>query len=144
MMPHLPPPGGNLGRSSGIRGVLIADISPGVGHLINYKCACALSWFLVSCILSERMEATVVKKVLVSVGENRHIVSFSSKPGFSDAEILSKAIKACVYTSMVLKHEIEYKSEIDDSLPLQADEGVIYSPDLAYPPSPPITRASPP
>ena len=39
------------------------------------------------------MEATAVKKVLVSVGENRRIVSFSSTPASSDAEILSKAIK---------------------------------------------------
>ena len=37
--------------------------------------------------------ATVVKKVLVSVGENRLIVSFSSVPASSDAEILSKVIK---------------------------------------------------
>ena len=91
-MPHLPPSRGNVGRSSGIRGVLTA-ISPGVGHFINYKCTCALARFLVPCILSEKMEATAVKKVLVSIGENRRIVSFSSTPASSDAEILSKAIK---------------------------------------------------
>ena len=39
-----------------------------------------------------KIEATAVKKVLVSVGENRRIV-FSSTPASSDAEILSKAIK---------------------------------------------------
>ena len=31
--------------------------------------------------------------VLVSVGENRRIVSFSSTPASTDAEVLSKAIK---------------------------------------------------
>lgn len=34
-----------------------------------------------------------MKKVLVSVGENRRIVSFSSTPASTDVEVLSKAIK---------------------------------------------------
>ena len=77
-----------MGRSSGIRGVLTTDISPGVRHLINYKCAVPRALHF-----ERKMEATAVKKVLVSVGENRRIVSFSSTPASSDAEILSKAIK---------------------------------------------------
>ena len=38
------------------------------------------------------MDATI-KKVLVNVGENRRIVSFSSMPASTDAEALSKAVK---------------------------------------------------
>ena len=37
------------------------------------------------------MEATVVKKLLVCIGENRRTVSFSSTPASFNAEILSKA-----------------------------------------------------
>ena len=43
---------------------------------------------------------------------------------------------AHVYTSMSLEHEIEYESEIDDALLLQADEGVICSLGSADPPPP--------
>ena len=41
----------------------------------------------------EKMEADTLKTVLVSVGENRRIVSFTSNSSCSDAEVLSKAIK---------------------------------------------------
>ena len=34
-----------------------------------------------------------------------------------------------------MSHEIEYESEIDDTLLIQADEDIIYSPGSANPPS---------
>ena len=40
---------------------------------------------------SRKMDATI--KVLMNIGENRRIVSFSSTPASTDAEALSKAVK---------------------------------------------------
>ena len=52
-----------------------------------------------------------MKKVLVSVGENRRIVSFSSTPASADAEVLSKAIKETFGDVLKSDQEFFYPSE---------------------------------